>query len=396
MTTEQVPVLDRILRVCLHLWIFSLIFSVVAAEGLAIVLFLLWLPTLRSRPRLWFALDLPVLVFLVLRLLSVATSVDPSTSVHALRKIPFLLVFFPVSRMAWRSGARGVFPLLRTLTLAGLAAGTYGLIRLSLSGVYPIHSTTSGPSTLSIFLAAAMVVGVALAVGGLLRPLLPWLFAFAGMLWAMAFTYSRAAWFAAVVVGLALVSRWRRWVTALVIMAAIILLVVPGFRMRRAGVLQWPPNFGDRQVIWQSGWQLVEERPLLGHGPGTFRLLFDRWDEVRDKDAGAWRNFILQLLVESGIAGLLAFAWVVLEAIELARRGRRDEHDPTCRPVATALLAGINALLFAGLFGNLVGDPVIDQLFWGLVALLAVFARPAALRVDRPAVSDAMTAPAEL
>lgn len=373
MTEKKPSLYDKTVRICTHLWIFSLIFSVVAAEALAVLLFLLWLPTLRRRPRLWTPIDLPVLIFLAVRLLSIATSIDPITSLQALRKIPFLLVFFPLSRLAWNDRAKGVSSFLRTLVLAGVVVSAYGLIQVTLVEVYRLHSTTSGPATLAMFLSTTFVVGVALAVGGILKPVLPWLLGLIGMLWAMAFTYGRAAWFAAVIVGLGLVSRWRRWVFALVVMAAAIVLLVPGFRVRNAEVLQWPPNVGDRLVIWQAGWERIEERPLLGHGPNTFDLLFDRRPELHDKGAGAWHNVVLQLLLESGIVGVLAFAWVLLEAIQLGRSGRRQGDDPAARPVATALLAGISVLLLSGLFGNLIGDPVIDLLFWGLVGFLAAF-----------------------
>ncbi len=99
---------------------------------------------------------------------------------------------------------------------------------------------------------------------------------------------------------------------------------------------------GDiRQRIWPDTLKVVAARPLLGHGPGTYRWTFFQY---KSTDFQLWVNYAhneyLQILAEYGVAGLAIFAllaiyWLVRLLLAFHRSDR--ERDP---------------LLIAGLVGG--------------------------------------------
>ncbi|MEK7729738.1 MAG: O-antigen ligase family protein, partial [candidate division KSB1 bacterium] len=310
--------LEKILRYGAHAWLFALIFSTFMAEALALALIGAWLG-LRRRQRT--PLDFFILLFLGIRLLTIVTAIAPATSMHALRKIPFLLVYFPVAHLAQRLGAGEIHKLLRTLIIAGLAASCVGLLRTLLTPVWRLASTTSGATTLATFLAVTFSLALTLILRNELQPARRWLSGCAMMLLALAFTRCRAPWLATLFVSGFMIKPVSRGVLTLGAGAIVILLLVPGFGMRHAEVLHWPPDFGDRPIIWKAGWEAATQYPLLGYGPESFALVFQSRQELKDQRAGAWHNFALQLLVESGALGLVVFLALVLQAFRLTQNG---------------------------------------------------------------------------
>ncbi len=362
--------LEKFLRVASHLWIGSLIFSVVVAEGLAILLFIGWLITLRHRPRHKGPLDLPILAFLALRILTIATSIDPVISLHALRKIPFLLIYFPLSDIARREGYREVRHLLRTLVISAAVVSLYALTKVLMTNIYRVESTSAGPTTLAMFLAAAFALGSVLVAHDMLLHLALWLPSLAGMFAAIGFTKCRAPWVAALLVALASLRRHRMLTLSLSGVALLILFAEPNFAARYEEVFRWPHNLGDRPIIWESGIRLLQDRPLLGYGPGTFNVIFGRREEIKDRRVGAWHNYVLEIWLESGFFAVLIFLWIIFRVYQRGFNFLNSTNEEE-RTVIVALLAGLSVLLIAGFFGGLIGDPIIDLLFWGLIGLLA-------------------------
>ncbi len=363
---------DTRLRYGAHVWLFTLVFSTFLAEALALGLILAWL---WSRRFLRTPLDFFILLFLGLRLLAIATAISPATSMHALRKIPFILIYFPLAHVARHYGSNEIYKLLRTMVCASLMASFIGLVRVLLTPVWRLASTTSGATTLAMFLAVSFVVALTLVLRNELQPARAWLLGNMMLLLALAYTRCRAPWMATLLVSAFIARPLRRGLLVLAITALGMLLLVPGFGMRHAEILRWPPHLGDRPVIWKAGWELVQQRPLLGYGPESFALLFHSRHELKDKRIDAWHNFALQLLIESGMTGLTGFLALIAQAFLALHKGRSA--SALAGNAATALCAGLSTLLLAGLFGGLIGDPLLDMLLWGLLGMISGMAAQA-------------------
>ena len=82
------------------------------------------------------------------------------------------------------------------------------------------------------------------------------------------------------------------------------------------------PDLGDRREYWQVASDGFGERPVLGHGPGTFERL---WLERRpvEREARDAHSLYLETLTEQGIVGgLLLVAVLALPIVGVVRHGR--------------------------------------------------------------------------
>ena len=102
----------------------------------------------------------------------------------------------------------------------------------------------------------------------------------------------------------------------------------------RASTVLHPGQWDVRPLIWRDGLKVVASRPILGYGPDTFGLSFPRFNTVDyhvpvDKAHAE----LLQVAATQGIAGVAAYAWLLVVFAMAFWRGRTQ-------PQAYALLAG--------------------------------------------------------
>ncbi len=113
----------------------------------------------------------------------------------------------------------------------------------------------------------------------------------------------------------------------------------------------------SRLEIWRTAWGAWLARPLLGHGPDTFELVFPRF-----QTPAYWRfewgglpfhahSVVLHTLATRGVAGVAAGAGLLVAVVMAARTAWRRTPDERSRvaPALALLVAGA----VAGLFGAL-------------------------------------------
>ncbi len=107
-----------------------------------------------------------------------------------------------------------------------------------------------------------------------------------------------------------------------------------------------------RFVIWEPAWRLFLQHPWLGTGIGTYFMVIPPWLDPADTSAHFYvHNDYLQLLVETGIPGLVTFLLIMLAALRLAYTGlvHRTHQDSVRRELA-ATLAALVSLAVHSLF----------------------------------------------
>jgi O-antigen ligase len=220
------------------------------------------------------------------------------------------------------------------------------------------------------------------------------------MLIGAAFTFSRAAWAAALAGGIAgIVHAWwvgarplvARWVACLlVLVAAIGVGQVLVFRdvsaqprvvrrgtavtetLKRGRVRQLvepmrAPQFVGRLDLWRMAVKGIAERPLLGHGVDTLPLPGGWWGRPPSP-----HNMYLAIAYSRGIPALAAFGAVLLALLLAA--WRLGASAGAARVLGLTAIAGLVAFCVAGVFSALVSYRDTGALFWFVAALIAAAA----------------------
>jgi len=323
-------------------------------------------------------LDLPIAVFILLRILSTLTSVDPALSWKGLEKSGLLLAFYPLAHMPLRPERRwaGIYLFLA----ATVAAAATGVAAFAFGGVERVRSPTVGYVTFAEILAVALCLFAAAAAFGSGRRRLGLAAAALLPFGALILTFCRGQWLALAagigVIG-ALHNR-RVWAAVLVVAAA----AAAAAYLLPAGVASGrftlgDPAFGNyRDILWKGAFEILFDRPLTGFGPETIKTVFPYQTRFYSPVAGVigWHNDYLRLVIESGVLAAAAAMWIVAAAVGVAARAYRRAGGAGRRGLGLGLLAATAAVLVSGLVGDVISDPamlVVFVLLWGLALPLA-------------------------
>lgn len=198
-------------------------------------------------------------------------------------------------------------------------------------------------------------------------------------------SFSRTAW-VSLLVGLGILTLFRKG--KLIFLGSIILLVIlliwglnvgpqSYWKERIKSFATWrsDPNVEKRLIYSEAALRMIQERPLIGYGPGYgifMRLYQDKFKEIDTGEfATAPHNYYLSLTISTGIIGLLAFIWLMFRVFKLTRKEIRYSESLFSVCFGQALLAGLAGFLL----GSLADDPLLNKrisfIFWLLIGLLA-------------------------
>lgn len=333
-------------------------------------------------------LDLPILIFLLVEIAAAALAVNRRWSLPALEDDwPLLLVLlFSQALRDFAEARRALLVLLLFASVGGalsvwqMVMGTDPILHRP---IYPIGSYFIGSGFFGghltfggIMLIAAML-SVTILSGDFTRRRV-WALVFLQLCGVLA-SLARTAWLglAAGVLGLALATRgWvRRASIALLGLGALSAILVPPIRLRLAEVLKF--NDDPRVRLWATALRIWKTRPILGSGPGAFKLLFERFKVPGWYMAtGHPHNDFLKILDNSGIVGMAAFAllWTrFFRHVVAARRGL-EPADPRRVYLLGGILVVV-ALLVGALGQCFLSDEAVADVFWFTVAATLVAAR---------------------
>ncbi|MBI3636443.1 MAG: O-antigen ligase family protein [Candidatus Rokubacteria bacterium] len=382
----------------LVLFAVGLALSITLAETVLAVLVVRWVVRLargRVRPAARWPLGWPFLAFAAVSLAAAAASARPGESLLTAAKGFALVPTFYVLVDALPDGAaaRRFFGLLATL-LAGVA--TVGIAQVAFcGGLAPLAPYVGRVATkchrahgfYSIYMTLAGVLNLALLAGlpALLpagergaparpagrAPIVLWLLTAIGF----ALTYVRGAWvgfFAGVGVLLALLRRGRVVLGAGFLVLVIALLLVPGVR-RRAESIADPadPTAYDRVLMWKSGAAMARDHWLLGVGPGQVKHVLPAYaqPEAKSKSRSHLHNTPLQILVERGVTGLVAWAAIFVVFFLRCRRMLAGLASGEDRRLTVGAVAAVAGFLVGGLTEYNFGDSEVALVAYVVMAL---------------------------
>jgi hypothetical protein len=132
-----------------------------------------------------------------------------------------------------------------------------------------------------------------------------------------------------------------------------------------------------RTALWQTAIRLFQRNPVFGEGPGSF--FYTVWTRPYDfpelRIVEHVHNYYLQILAETGVAGLLLWLVILLTILLPAfARLRCDKPDPD-----TARIYGLVAGILVFLLTSFTGHPLLlskmQYLFWSLAGLVLLSTR---------------------
>lgn len=193
---------------------------------------------------------------------------------------------------------------------------------------------------------------------------------------AILLSYSRLGWISLIVLTLAVAafSRWRAWVlggTAALAAAGFVL----SHTVRDRILVEFDPNSSKNTILlrlplWRSTLNMLVHHPVFGGGLSGFKESVEPYRDPAYHEPLIYpHNLALNFWSETGILGLAAFVWLLVQA---ARVGRRLLAAwPWPRALGIGLLAMLLAIVVHG-----IGDvPYFknDQslVFWALLAVPA-------------------------
>ena len=323
--------------------------------------------------------DAPLALFLAAALLSLLVSQYLVLSVRELRALVFEPVAFLWLLLAMRgqAGARCAlsgFLVAACLTAAAaIAQLALGLGGTEAEGVRRAQAWYPQPNHLALMLGRALPFLLAAAVVSRRG----WLWAALALVGlALLLTFSTGGWVgggvAVVVVLLAI--GWRRLAARLGLAGACLFVLV--FGLAAAGLLPERLNplrqtGGFRLDLWISSLEMLRDHPLLGIGPDNFAYLYQqvylREGAAAEPNLSHPHNWLLHFWLELGVAGLLAFLWLL---VRFWRTARRVVYDSERRWLAAGALGSLADMLVHGAIDNSYFLVDLAFVFWMTLAVV--------------------------
>ncbi|MCW2668090.1 MAG: O-Antigen ligase [Frankiales bacterium] len=215
---------------------------------------------------------------------------------------------------------------------------------------------------------------------------------------AMLVSLSRGAWIGAVlglVTVVVLVPRARRLVaiggTVVVLAGALLGAFAPDsapvqvVAQRVDSLVRAEHNpYDDRPRLWREALRQTRERPVLGHGPGSFPVAAARYGSVASTvGADHAHDVLLTASAEAGLLGLAALLALTVSTARRVLRSLRTARDPTLLGVLGGAAAALAGLIGEGLVDVTLRNALLAQTVWGILGL-ALAGTVLALRPEQP------------
>ena len=368
--------------------------SIAPAQVLLAVTAVLWLIlVVRNRERIevpW--MFWPLAVYAAATMISAAFAVDLEVSFLDTKQ----LLLFAIVPIAYRllPGQRSLSAVDVIITVGAIEA-VYGIFQYAILNFDNLGRRVQGSLThYMTYSGILMLVACAAAARIMFRQqdrvwtslVMP------ALLVALALTMSRNAWVGVCVgIGVLFLLRDFRLVGLLPVAVALFLALAPTHLTERfySTFSLTDPTNRDRVAMMKTGWRIIKKDPLTGVGPDGVRLVYPQYrDAMAERQLNPHlHNVPLQIAAERGLPALGIWAWFIVVLVrDLARKTRSSP----LRSLPTAALAGVVAMLAAGMFEYNFGDSEFLMLFLLLVTL--PYAADRVPATTAPAVSQRLAA----
>src|SRR6056300_630676 len=136
----------------------------------------------------------------------------------------------------------------------------------------------------------------------------------------------------------------------------------------------------ERINRWMCAIRMYQDRPILGHGPGTYMFLYAPYQKPSEKtiistnagNRGNAHSEYLSPLAESGTLGLLTFLAILLTVVTTSIRAYQRLVDSRSKGLLRTAFLGLITYYLHGFLNNFLDMDKASAPFWGFTALIAV------------------------
>jgi O-antigen ligase len=354
--------------------------SIAAMEILLAAALLLWLLTRRT-PLNIPSYFVPLCVFFLTTLVSLALSPDPGAGRHAIQK--FVLVSMGLLAAAFvtsDSRAEKAYKLLLATTVvsAGVAIVQFAIseTRFLRTGELVDDPTLvnriTGPLGHWMTFSGVQLLVFCAAIPAVVILGRKWIGAVFISGIAIVLSNTRGAWLGALA-GFGFIA-WalpRRLILIAVVSLVVVAAAASPMIYRRV-MMSLDPNLStnySRGVYWSVGTKMVQAHPLFGVGPERIHDEFPNYNTGKPVDYyGHLHNNFLQIAAERGLLSLAAFVWFLVELYRSLLVRLRDSEDDTHWAILGSI-AALTAFVVAGITEYNFGDSEVFVLLLFLVSI---------------------------
>lgn len=187
-------------------------------------------------------------------------------------------------------------------------------------------------------------------------------------------SFSRGGYMALAVIGLLLVlsHRWRYALVPGLVVVGVVAARVPPVASRLAHEVNLAdPNnsFVERVHLWGATLRMLRDHPVFGAGLSGFAKTIDAYRNGQYTEHLIYpHDIVLNAWSETGLVGLVAFAWIMVQGFRLALRGWRRA-DAAWRPYHLGVALALVGLVVHGLVDVPYWKNDLSAEFWVLMAL---------------------------
>ncbi len=135
----------------------------------------------------------------------------------------------------------------------------------------------------------------------------------------------------------------------------------------------------ERINRWKCAIRMFQERPLLGHGPGTYMFLYAPYQKPSEKtiistnggNRGNAHSEYLGPLAETGILGLATFLGLIISVVVVSIKTYQRIGEPRVKGILRLAFLGLITYYLHGFLNNFLDMDKASAPFWGFTAIIA-------------------------
>ena len=136
----------------------------------------------------------------------------------------------------------------------------------------------------------------------------------------------------------------------------------------------------ERINRWKSAWEMFQDKPLFGFGPGTYAFEYAPYQRSKDKtiistnagDGGNAHSEYLGPMSEQGFMGTILMLGIVISVIAAGARVFKSNLPKESRMIGLTVFLGLITYYLHGILNNFLDTDKASSLFWGFSVILLI------------------------